>query len=263
MNDKNIFSKIQNDLNSKPIVFTNNDDYSNIKKTLGSKYIEDMSDSDNETSYKNRNLDIINKLSSKKNKPEKKNKSKKGTNKEDKEDKEDKDNLEDTNEKDSSLPIPKKKETKKDIKKDNLSSDIPEEENNSEYSEDEEGEYEFTEEFANKVKLYVKNDDRIRELQMELKTLTNAKKAAEIDILKHLERLGESCINVTGGKLRINQYESKNSLKEDIIKEAISEEGIKDPKIIERIFEKINEKRQTGGKIQKSLKRTFERNKKK
>ena len=70
--------------------------------------------------------------------------------------------------------------------------------------------------------------------------------------------MGESNINITGGKLRINQYESKEGLKEDLIKEALSEK-ITDPKIIEFIFEKINEKRVANGKIQKSLKRTFER----
>jgi len=73
-----------------------------------------------------------------------------------------------------------------------------------------------------------------------------------------LERLGESNVNITGGKLRINQYESKEGLKEDLIKEALSEK-IKDPTIIEFIFEKINEKRIANGKVQKSLKRTFER----
>ena len=83
-----------------------------------------------------------------------------------------------------------------------------------------------------------------------------------MDILKHLERLGESNINITGGKLRINQYESKEGLKEDIVKEALSEK-IKDPTIIEFIFEKINEKRVANGKVQKSLKRTFERGGKK
>ena len=50
-----------------------------------------------------------------------------------------------------------------------------------------------------------------------------------------MERLGETNINITGGKLRINQYESKEGLKEDIIKEALSER-IKDPTIIEFIF---------------------------
>jgi hypothetical protein len=79
-----------------------------------------------------------------------------------------------------------------------------------------------------------------------------------MDILKHLERLGESNINITGGKLRINQYESKGSLAEDVIREAI-EEKVKDPKIIEMILEKINEKRVANAKIQVSLKRTFER----
>jgi hypothetical protein len=136
----------------------------------------------------------------------------------------------------------------------NKSSDTDGEQSDS----DSEHQYEYTEEFKRKVKDYVKNDDRIRELQTELKLLNSAKKNAEAEILKHLERLGETNINITGGKLRINQYESKEGLKEDIIKEALSEK-IKDPTIIEFIFEKINEKRVANGKVQKSIKRTFER----
>ena len=139
---------------------------------------------------------------------------------------------------------------------DNDEQDNDEQDNDEE--DDSEGEYEYTDEFKKKVKDYVKNDDRIRELQTELKVLNNAKKAAEMEILKHLERLGESNVNITGGKLRINQYESKEGLKEDLIKEALSEK-IKDPTIIQFIFDKINEKRVANGKIQKSIKRTFER----
>ena len=157
-----------------------------------------------------------------------------------------------------------KKKSAKSSKKSNLEHDSPnpveivDESADSDSDSDSEHEYEYTEEFKKKVKDFVKNDDRIRELQTELKVLNNAKKVAEMEILKHLERLGESNINITGGKLRINQYESKEGLKEDIIKEALGEK-IKDPKIIEFIFEKINEKRTANGKVQKSLKRTFER----
>ena len=88
-----------------------------------------------------------------------------------------------------------------------------ESEKDLESCEDSEHAYEYTDVFKKKVKEYVKNDDRIRELQSELKILNGAKKIAETEILKHLERLGESNVNITGGKLRINQYESKEGLK--------------------------------------------------
>lgn len=236
MNNKNLINQIQSDLNkSKAKIINNNDNTSLIQKNFSSKYTEDISDSEDEdlTSYKNRNIKIINDLpntnsiSSKQIKQTKKTKTTKSTK----------------------------------SKKDSETESVSESNNNcdeSEGEEDSEHEYEYTEEFKKKVKDYVKNDDRIRELQSELKLLNGAKKNAETEILKHLERLGESNVNITGGKLRINQYESKEGLKEDLIKEALGEK-IKDPTIIEFIFEKINEKRIANGKVQKSLKRTFER----
>lgn len=236
MNDKNLIHKIQSDLNrSKAKIINNNDNTEDIKKNFSSKYTEDISDSEDDdlTSYKNRNIKMINSLPN-------------------------------TN----SIPVKvvkKATSTKKSSLSDNETNqskhkpdDMTDANSNTSYESEHEHEYEYTDEFKKKVKDYVKNDDRIRELQAELKLLNGAKKNAETEILKHLERLGESNVNITGGKLRINQYESKEGLKEDLIKEALSEK-IKDPVIIDFIFEKINEKRIANGKVQKSLKRTFER----
>ena len=257
MDDKNLITKIQNDFTkSNPKIINNNDNISTIKKKFSSKYTEDISDSDNDndlTSYKNRNLKIVNQLPNKKDIKIKSTKSTKSSS-----------NIQE--ELDEIAKDLNSKKNNKSNKKDesNKKNELELQESNceqinSENSENsDEHQYEYTEELKKKVKQYVKNDDRIRELQTELKLLNNAKKISETDILKHLERLGETNINITGGKLRINQYESKEGLKEDIIKEALSEK-IKDPKIIEFIFEKINEKRTAGGKVQVSLKRTFER----
>jgi hypothetical protein len=245
MDDKNLIKKIQSDLSkSNPKVINNTDNTSVIQKNFSSKYTEDISDSDEEdlTSYKNRNNKIINNLPNKNIKQKKTVKSSK----------------QNKSEKSTTDIQYESEEIIEDKDKDN---DNKEKNSENELS-DSEHEYEYTDEFKKKVKDYVKNDDRIRDLQNELKILNTAKKTAEMEILKHLERLGESNINITGGKLRINQYESKEGLKEDLIKEALSEK-IKDPKIIEFIFEKINEKRIANGKVQKSLKRTFERGDKK
>ena len=250
MNDKNLIYKIQNDFaKSNAKIINSNDNTSTIKKNFNSKYTEDISDSDSDsdlTSYKNRNLDVIKKLKNK------------DTILSDKE-KKNHTNIED----EVNDLVDKIEKTEKNIKiskksQDNNTNNPNNPNNPDKNEEDEDHEYEYTDELKNKVKDYVKNDDRIRELQAELKLLNGSKKNAELEILKHLERLGESNINIIGGKLRINQYESKEGLKEDLIKEALSEK-IKDPKIIEFIFEKINEKRVAGGKVQKSLKRTFER----
>jgi hypothetical protein len=133
----------------------------------------------------------------------------------------------------------------------------------SEGSSDSEGEgekgYELHNEFKDKVVAYIKADDKIRELQNVLKDYRKIKKDSEEGILRHLERLGESMINVTGGKLRKNQYESKAALKKELIKEALSEK-IKDVVVVEELLNKMEDKREV--KINVSIKRTFEREKK-
>lgn len=119
--------------------------------------------------------------------------------------------------------------------------------------------YELHNEFKDKVVAYIKADDKIRELQNVLKDYRKIKKDSEEGILRHLERLGESMINVTGGKLRKNQYESKAALKKELIKEALAEK-IKDVVIVEELLNKMEDKREV--KINVSIKRTFEREKK-
>lgn len=270
--DKNMFKKIQNDIKkSNPKIVNSSDDLSNIKRNLGSKYTEDLSDSEDDlSSYKLRNRDIISQMKSKvksneniKYKPVKEKMT--VTEEISQMEKEISEMANNSSDISKGNKIKKSKKSKKDSKSESSSeSDDSNKNEDSETSDDESDEegYEYTVELADKVKSYVKNDDRIRELQTELRKLNAEKKAAEMEILKHLERLGESNINITGGKLRINQYESKGSLAEDVIKEAIQEK-IKDPKIIETILEKINEKRVANAKIQVSLKRTFERGGKK
>ena len=251
----NIFKNIQNDLNnSKAMVINNNDNTSFIQENINSKYTDDISDSDDElSSYRNRNTKLINKLTKKNNKIVDDN-----VNKEDK--KEIQKNKSNKKEEDKK-EIQKNKSNKKEEVQIIEEVEIDDKEtNDEEENESDEEDYEYTEELAKKVREYVKDDDRIRELKEELKNLNNGKKKAEGDILKHLERLGESNINITGGKLRVNQYESKSSMKEDIIKKVLGNK-IKDPKIIEAIMDDIDAERVNDAKIQISLKRTFERGK--
>jgi len=254
--EDNMLVKMQNDLKqSKPIILNNNDNVSKIQKKFN-KYTDDISDSDDDlSSYKKRNSKIINQVD----RPIKSTK----TNKAKLNNLENNDNNKINNKK---LNNNNNNNNKKNNDNDDNNNSGDDESNNSgsdnsNDSDDSDVEYEYTDEFKEKVKSYVKADDQIRELQQEIKKFNVIKKTAEINILKHLERLGENNINITGGKLRINQYESKDSLKEAIIKEAITEK-IKDPKIMENIIETINEKRINNAKIQISLKRTFERGKK-
>ena len=58
--------------------------------------------------------------------------------------------------------------------------------------------YEFKDEFREKVVAYVKSDDKIRELQKLMNDQKKVKKDCEEAILRHLERLGENMINISG-----------------------------------------------------------------
>lgn len=144
-------------------------------------------------------------------------------------------------------------------KKNRFIDEISSSEDDEQQDEGDEGDYELKDEFREKVVLYVKSDDRIRELQKLVKDQQKVKKDSEEAILRHLERLGESMINISGGKIRKNQYESKVALKKENIKDSLLDK-IKDLKIVEDILTKMEEKRET--KINISLKRTFERDNK-
>ena len=152
------------------------------------------------------------------------------------------------------------KNKKDDNKKNRFIDEISDsEEDDDNKDKDETGEYEFKDEFREKVVLYVKSDNRIRELQKLVNDQKKIKKDSEESILRHLERLGESMINISGGKLRKNQYEAKGALKKEIIKESLLDK-IKDPKVVEDILTKMEEKREL--KVNISLKRTFEKDNK-
>jgi len=144
-------------------------------------------------------------------------------------------------------------------KKNRFIDEISDSEDDDNQNEDDDGNYELKDEFREKVVAYVKSDDRIRELQKLVKEQQKLKKDSEEAILRHLERLGESMINISGGKLRKNQYESKGALKKEFIKDSILDK-IKDPKIVEDILAKMEDKRET--KVNISIKRTFERDNK-
>jgi hypothetical protein len=218
-----LFNKIKNDIKkSNPIIISNDDNNTNIKNNLGKKYTEDISDSEDDLTSYK-----------KRNKNIVSKLESKGDN-----------NI--------------KSKVNKSIKKNEES--VVDEDSEDEFSE--EVQYEYMDDFKEKVKQYVKTDDKIRELQVQIKELNLGKKKAETEILKHFERMGETNINITGGKLKINKYESKDSFKENLVKDVISEK-ITDPKIIDTIFDKINEKRVENSTVQIKIKRTFERGGKK
>lgn len=280
--DNSSIKKMQKDLKkSKPVIIKSDDTSTHIKENFGNKYLDDISDSDREDgmSYKKRNTDIISKLVDKNN-----------TNIKPKLDGETlsiksmsvkkvplrstiKENIKILEE------LPKNKENSKENNKEKLNLKNNKEDDGEEDAEDAEGaedaedaedeednvsleEYEFQDDFENQVKTYVKTDDKIKELQRDLKELNQQKKVSEDLIMKHLERLGETNINITGGKLIVNKYGSKGSFKEDIVKDVLMEQ-IKDKKTVENIFDKIQGIREENAKIQMGLKRTSAKKNKK
>ena len=119
-------------------------------------------------------------------------------------------------------------------------------------------EYEFVEELKNNVISFVRTDDKIRELQKQIKELKISKKQSEENVLKHLEKMGENNIIITDGKLLINQYSSKGSFNIAKVKEALSL-SINDKNTIDKIFQYINKQQLEEKKIRFGLKRTHKK----
>ena len=288
--DNSSIKKIQKDLKkSKPLIIKSDDTSTHIKENYGNKYLDDISDSDvdDAMSYKRRNDNIISKLPEKNNidikqkidadtlsiksmsvkkaplrstirdnikildEPENKVEKKLNNNQ----------NNNQNNKQNNNQVIKKDNDNNSETENNELNENSANSANNSNSansanSENESlEEYEFKDDFENQVKNYVRTDDKIKELQKEIKELTQKKKISEDSIMKHLERLGETNINITGGKLIVNKYGSKGSFKEDIVKEVLTQQ-IKDKKILDNIFDKIQEIREENSKIQMGLKRT-------
>jgi hypothetical protein len=225
MTDKNIeYHKIKNDLEksiSNAILLDVDDNQSMIRKKLNKKYSRDDSDSDNDDNLKHSKYAAsVNKIISSVKNNKKNN--------------------------------PPNKHTTDNH--DNITASSNDD--NVSYDDATSEEYEFQKEFTDAVLLYVKSDDKIKDLSNELKKHKQKKQEAETEIIKHLERLGETKINITGGILRKNQSETKASIKPELIKEAINAK-IKDEKTVEEILEKLDQNRET--KVRVSIKRSTDK----
>ena len=115
-----------------------------------------------------------------------------------------------------------------------------------------------TKEFQENVIKFVKIDDLIRKRTNEVAELKSQKKPIETFILKYLDQVNESVVEITNGKLRKNKSETKAGLTIDIIKEAI-EKKVKDPKIVDEILKSMEDMRPKATRV--NLKRTSTREK--
>ena len=110
-------------------------------------------------------------------------------------------------------------------------------------------------EFQENVIKFVKLDDLIRKKQKEMNELKQQRKPCEEFILKYLDEIGESTVDISNGKLRKNKSETLTPLTKDIIKDSILGK-VGDPKIADEILKQM-EKRPK--KTNVNLKRTKKR----
>ena len=119
-------------------------------------------------------------------------------------------------------------------------------------------EYEGINELTEMVKKYTEADNIARNLKKETAKQNKIMKDMNEKILVHLEKMGENHINIEDGKLIKNKYKSKGSLSQDMIEETLKE-NFKDPKIIAKIMESIEDKKIKNEKTRIQLKRTFKK----
>ena len=113
-------------------------------------------------------------------------------------------------------------------------------------------EEELKKKFKNIVIAWVQLDDKIKTINSELKNMKDEKKQYEDFILDFMEKYNENMITLSNGILKKNVSQTKQSINEEMINEAI-EEFTKDAEQAYTITQKIIQKRQVNEKI--SLKR--------
>ena len=119
---------------------------------------------------------------------------------------------------------------------------------------------ELLEEFSEVVKNWVKIDDDIRTKQNEIKDLKNERKDYEVYILEFMDKVNETVVNITGGKIRKNKSKTKAPLKQDYIQQALFDVTQDSAKSLQ-MTKYILDSRPTCERV--NLKRTRERAKKK
>jgi hypothetical protein len=115
-------------------------------------------------------------------------------------------------------------------------------------NEPEESEEEIKKKFKNIVIAWVQLDDKIKVINSELKNMKDEKKQYEEFILSFMEKYNENMITLSNGSLKKNVSQTKESIKEEMIQEAI-EEFTKDIEQAYTITQKIIQKRQINEKV--------------
>lgn len=119
---------------------------------------------------------------------------------------------------------------------------------NLEINETEESEEELKKKFKKIVISWVELDDKIKLINAELKNIKDEKKQYEEFILSFMEKYNENMITLSNGSLKKNISQTKESIKEEMIQEAI-QEYTKDLEEAYSITQKIIQKRQINEKV--------------
>ena len=109
-------------------------------------------------------------------------------------------------------------------------------------------EEELKKKFKNIVIAWVQLDDKIKTINSELKNMKDEKKQYEDFILDFMEKYNENMITLSNGILKKNVSQTKQSINEEMINEAI-EEFTKDAEQAYTITQKIIQKRQINEKV--------------
>lgn len=119
---------------------------------------------------------------------------------------------------------------------------------NQEINESEESDEELKKKFKKIVISWVELDDKIKLINTELKNIKDEKKQYEEFILSFMEKYNENMITLSNGSLKKNISQTKESIKEEMIQEAI-QEYTKDLEEAYTITQKIIQKRQINEKV--------------
>ena len=117
-----------------------------------------------------------------------------------------------------------------------------------EMNETDDTEEELKKKFKKIVISWVELDDKIKLINSELKNIKDEKKQYEEFILSFMEKYNENMITLSNGSLKKNISQTKESLKEEMIQEAI-QEYTKDIEEAYTITQKIIQKRQINEKV--------------
>ena len=135
-------------------------------------------------------------------------------------------------------------------------SGMPTQDTGLEQNLDQDDQVKITKEFKENVYKYVHYDDLAKKMEKEAREIKAQRKKHEEFILSYLEEVGESMIEITGGKLRRNKSETKVPLSHEMIKDAAIEK-FKDKKKVDEFMEFMDTMRPKSTRI--NLKRTNER----